>query len=130
MSRWTANCVRFVVVGTLSALFLAAPGVHGQVKFQIDPESQLIPAEETSDPSLQPRADIDKNLSKALKRAEELRDRGDYDNALEILQRKIFSQREDRNGKPSADSSADYFIDQTMETSLKGVGSLPNGLAM
>ena len=119
MSRWTAHCVRFVVAGTLGALLLAAPGVHGQIKPQVNPLDQLIPADEATDPSLQPRADIDKNLSKALKRAEELLDRGDYGNALEILQRKIFSQREDRNGKPSADSSADYFTNQTMKTSLK-----------
>jgi outer membrane protein assembly factor BamB len=119
MSRWTANCVRFVVVGALGALLLAAPGANGQIQREIDPNGQLIPVEEGSDPSLQPRADIDKNLSKALRKAEELRDRGDYHNALEILQRRILSQRENRDGKPSADSSADYFIDQTMKTSLK-----------
>ncbi|MBT6153826.1 MAG: PQQ-binding-like beta-propeller repeat protein [Planctomycetaceae bacterium] len=119
MSRWTANCVRFLVMGTIGALLLAAPGVHGQIQLKIDPNGKLIPAEEGTDPTLQPQADIDKNLSKALKRAEELRDQGDYDNALEILQRKILSRREDRNGKPSADSSADYFADQTMTTSLK-----------
>ena len=131
MNRRTANCVRFFVMGTIGAVLLAAPGADGQIQIQVEPNGRRIPANAGSDPSLQPRADIDKDLSKALKKAEEFRDRGDFDSAVEIVQRYILNQKENRGGNPSSVRSADYFTDQTMKTSLKRhalklIGGLPS----
>jgi outer membrane protein assembly factor BamB len=118
-------------MGTIGAVLLAAPGADGQIQIQVEPNGRLIPANAGSDPSLQPRADIDKDLSKALKKAEEYRDRGDFDSAVEIVQRYILNQKENRGGNPSSVRSADYFTDQTMKTSLKRhalklIGGLPS----
>jgi outer membrane protein assembly factor BamB len=118
-------------MGIIGAVLLAAPGVHGQIQIEVDPNGQLIPADAGSDPSLQPRADIDKNLSKSLEKAKEYRDRGDFDSAVEIVQRYILNQKENRDGNPSSDRSADYFTDQTMKISLKHqalklIGGLPS----
>lgn len=130
MRQRMANSLRFVICGLMGLLLFSVPGVRGQFKLQVEPGAGLIPAEEGSDPSLVPRADISKDLSKAMAKAEEYRDRKEYDNAVEIVQRYILDQKDDDAGRRAIDRSADYFVDQKMDISLKRqalrlIGDLP-----
>jgi tetratricopeptide (TPR) repeat protein len=141
MIRQTTRGPRNLTWLTLGALLLISAGVlqaqkelpaprPAQAQIQIAPQADLIPADEGADPSLTPRADIDKDLSKAMRKAEEYRDRGDFDSAVEIVQRYVLDQKLDDDGKPSESRSADYFTDQSMKTSLKRqalelIGGLP-----